>query len=140
LQRRSSRPARLWPSFLPDGKLKALHASSSPGSLSQEVVHIQRRSVIPAHWADLMTPRTILVSAAVLVLLLGIGIALAAAPLHKPYTTRECSAAYGKARTRADTVKIDLRRIRDDAGTRDNRRCGATRAVASQPGAHMLVP
>ena len=41
-----------------------------------------------------MPPRNLLVSAAVLVVLLAIGIALAAAPLHKPYTTRECSAAY----------------------------------------------
>lgn len=89
--------------------------------------------------SDLMTPRKVLLSAAVLVALLGIGVALAAAPLHKPYTTTECSDAYAKARTRADTVQIDLRRVRDDAGIRHNRRCGATRAAASQSSADILV-
>jgi hypothetical protein len=87
-----------------------------------------------------MTPRKTLVSVAVLVLLLGIGFVLAAAPLHKPYTTRECSAAYAEARHRADTARIDLHRVRDEDGIRRDRRCGAIRAVASQPGADLLVP
>ena len=87
-----------------------------------------------------MPPRNLLVSAAVLVVLLAIGIALVAAPLHRPYTTRECSDAYTKARTRADTAKVDLRRVRDESGIQQNRRCGSTRAVATQPGANILVP
>ena len=85
-------------------------------------------------------PNKILVSAAILVVLVGIGLALVAAPLYTPYTTRECSAAYARARTRGDTAQVDQRRLRTESGIRDNRRCGSTRAVASQPGATMLVP
>ena len=87
-----------------------------------------------------MAPRKILVSAAILVVLLGIGLALAAAPLYTPYTAVECTAAYAKARSRADTAKIDLHRVRVEPGIRGDRRCGATRAVASQPTADLLAP
>jgi hypothetical protein len=87
-----------------------------------------------------MTPVKILISVAILVVLVGIGVFLAGAPLHTPYTRVECAAAYAGARTRADTMKVDLHRLRTESGTRDNRRCGSTRAVASQVGSDMLVP
>ena len=87
-----------------------------------------------------MAPRKVLVSAAVVVALLTIGLVLVAAPLHRPYTIMECSSAYARAHSRADTARVDLHRLTDESGARDDRRCGSTRTVASQPGAAMLVP
>jgi hypothetical protein len=81
-----------------------------------------------------------LLSAAILVVLAGIGIALVAAPLFRPYSAAECAAAYAEAHTRGDTARIDLRRHRSDVGLRNNERCGSVRAVASQPAAGILTP
>ncbi|HYC51964.1 MAG TPA: hypothetical protein VEB19_12700 [Gemmatimonadaceae bacterium] len=87
-----------------------------------------------------MTPGKIVVSAATLVVLVGIAVVLVGAPLHAPYTPAECAAAYAGARSRADTAQIDLHRLKTTAGIRDNRRCGSTRAVASTAGSEILVP
>jgi hypothetical protein len=54
---------------------------------------------------------------------------LAAAPLYARYDERQCRAAYADARTRQDTVAVDLHPYASRRKSR-NARCGEVRTVA----------
>ena len=86
-----------------------------------------------------MTFTKTLASIALLAVLAAIGIALAAAPLHRAYTAEECFAAYVRAESHTDTVHVDLRRYLPESGPRANRRCGEVRAVVADSSAVVAI-
>lgn len=53
---------------------------------------------------------------------------LALAPFHQVYTAAECHAAYAKAGTHGDTVRIDFMPF-DDRDNAVDTRCSTTRTV-----------
>jgi hypothetical protein len=68
-----------------------------------------------------------LASVGILIILGLVAIKLTFAPLYKRYDDADCHEAYTRARTLADTLRVDLHPYASPAGGR-NPRCGEVRA------------
>ena len=80
-----------------------------------------------------------LIVSAVVVAAIGALVAfLSLAPLHRVYDEDECREGYAHARTRTDTMHVDLHRYVAPGGS-PNRRCGELRGVPADSSGRLSI-
>lgn len=85
-----------------------------------------------------MARKQVIASLTILAIIIVAMVAMLRAPLYPRYSAPECLEAYARARTRADTARVDLHPYVPAWATRARHRCGEVRAVHADSAANIV--